>query len=217
MTRRTRNIIIIVVIILLLIGAVAAYLWWRSRAQVQAALVADQEVDTIIDRQLGGSLDRTVAGNVNAAPAKPAEEPAAPVAPPAKPDESAALRRLASAFAERFGSFSNQSGYENILDLKSFMSPAMAKWADTYVADALAKSQPNPEYFGMVTRAVSAEVLKLDETAGIAKIAVTTQRREIAANGDEKLYYQVVNIDFIRTGDTWKVDAAKWGDKVNSG
>ena len=216
MSRRTRNIIIVVVILLLLIAAVLAYLWWRSQGQAPAP-VAPADVVVDVNKQLGGSSDKTVAANVNSAvPAKPKKEPVTPVAP-AKPDTGASLKRLASAFAERFGSFSNQSSYENILDLKSFMSPAMAKWADNYVAEAAAKGQPNPEYFGMVTRAVAAEVIKLDENAGIAKIAVTTQRQEIASNGDEKLFYQVISIDLIKTGDTWQVDTAKWGDKVNSG
>jgi len=215
MTRRTRN-IIIVVVLLLLIAALLAYLWWSSRTAAPAPL-APVDVNVSVNKSLGGSQDKTVAANVNSpAPAEPKTEPVVPAAP-AKPDTGAALKRLASAFAERFGSFSNQSSYENILDLKSFMSPAMAKWADDYVAGALAKGQVNPEYFGMVTRSVAAEVIKLDETAGIAKIAVTTQRREIASNGDEKLYYQIISIDLVKIVDTWKVDAATWGDKVNSG
>ncbi|MFA6603995.1 MAG: hypothetical protein WCT10_04130 [Patescibacteria group bacterium] len=215
MSRRTR-IILIIAALLLLVGAIIAYLLLQPRGSAGVTALPDDGA-TDINRQLGGSLDRTTGANVNAAaPSQPAADATTPVVP-AVPDESAALKRLAAAFAERFGSFSNQSGYENILDLRSFMSPAMIKWADKYVADATAAGAVRAEYFGMVTRSVSSEVLKLDETAGIAKIAVTTQRREIAPNGGEKLYYQVISIDFVKTDGTWKVDAAKWGDKVNSG
>src|SRR3989344_751635 len=37
------------------------------------------------------------------------------------------LKRLALSFAERFGSFSNQAGYQNIKDLKVFMSSSMGE------------------------------------------------------------------------------------------
>ena len=214
MSKRTRN-IIIVVVLLLLVAALVAYLLTRPPAQGQA-VVMPADIVADINQRLGGSLDKTVSANVNEASEQPPADTPVPVAP-AKPDEGAALKRLASAFAERFGSFSNQSGYENLTDLKSFMSPAMAKWAEDYVAEALAKGQVNPEYFGMVTRSITAEVLKLDETAGTAKIAVTTQRREVSSTGQELLYYQVINIDFVKSDDTWKVNAAKWGDKVDSG
>ncbi|MEK7098118.1 MAG: hypothetical protein AAB906_04695, partial [Patescibacteria group bacterium] len=53
------------------------------------------------------------------------------------------LKRLALSFAERFGSFSNQAGYQHIKDLKIFMSSSMGEWADQYIQDEISKNISN--------------------------------------------------------------------------
>lgn len=133
---------------------------------------------------------------------------------PVQADEQSSLRRLASAFAERFGSFSNTSDFVNLSDLKAFMSPDMSAWADTYIADARARGGDSTVHFGVTTRALSSTVESFDSDAGIAAIRVAAQRREDSGVSlESEVYYQDLMIDFVKINGIWKADSAEWAER----
>jgi len=122
------------------------------------------------------------------------------------------LSKMAVAFAERFGSYSNQSNYENISDLQVFMSRKMRVWADEFIAQA--KKNYSAIYYGVTTSAVSAEVKKFDAGSGQAEILVKTQRQESTvtmSNGATS--YQDLLLNFVKERNSWKVDSATWQKK----
>jgi len=124
------------------------------------------------------------------------------------------LLRMASAFAERFGSYSNQSDYGNIRDLKIFMSSTMQDWADSFIDQARAKKSESSIYYGITTKAIAQEVIKFDEDLGQAEVLVKTQRREaIGTTSNTTVFYQDIVIKFVRQKGIWKVDGAYWRDK----
>ncbi len=124
------------------------------------------------------------------------------------------LKRMAAAFAERFGSFSNQSDYGNIRDLKIFMSSRMAAWADDYIEKAIARGGDSSIYYGITAKAVTATVKRFDVDAGRAEVLVKTQRRESAgATSNTSSFYQDVLIGFIKEDGAWKVNSAYWQAK----
>lgn len=121
------------------------------------------------------------------------------------------LERMASSFAERFGSYSNQSNYSNINDLKIFMSTKMQNWADNYVGQIREQGGISAIYYGITTKALFQEVEEFDDDAGRAKIVVQTQRREATGTmANTTSFYQNIIISFVRTGKAWKVDSANW-------
>ncbi|MBU4455396.1 hypothetical protein KJ586_02715 [Patescibacteria group bacterium] len=126
-----------------------------------------------------------------------------------KIDETA-LMRMAAAFAERFGSFSNQANYGNISDLKIFMSAKMRAWADDFVAREKAKKAETVVYSGITTKALYQEVKEFDEPAGLAEISVKTQRREMTGDTEAAAFYQDIVIKFVKEKGEWKVDSAEW-------
>src|SRR3989338_3421724 len=75
------------------------------------------------------------------------------------------LLDISRSFAERFGSFSNQSNFENVEGLKPFMTPAMRKWADTFVRDAAAKADPGAPYYGITTRTLEVVAKNVQEAS----------------------------------------------------
>lgn len=124
------------------------------------------------------------------------------------------LKRLAASFAERFGSFSNQSPYANILDLKIFMTEKMQAWADKYIEDINAQKADTSIYYGITTKAVSTETKKYDKDASQAEILVKTQRREaIATANNITTSYEDVLIKLVKNKGAWKVDGAYWQTK----
>ena len=121
------------------------------------------------------------------------------------------LEKRAKAFAERFGSYSNQSNYSNFSDLEIFMTKSFADWAKSYV-EQLRESAPGYEvYYGISTRALTTELISFDESSGRAEVNVLTERNESSANGgDLEPYQQKILLRFNKLANDWLVDAAYW-------
>jgi hypothetical protein len=120
--------------------------------------------------------------------------------------------KLSSSFAERLGSFSNQSDYGNVTDLKIFMTSSMRDWADKYVADLKAKPYSG-EYYGIMTKSLTTKVLSYDDKKGTVKIEVVTERQESQASLIGATYVQKMTLDLVKINDEWLVDNAVWEKK----
>jgi hypothetical protein len=121
------------------------------------------------------------------------------------------IKRMAAAFAERFGSYSNQSNYNNIKDLRIFMSQKMQSWSDSYVSQIQEQAGTNTIYYGITTKALFQEVIQFDDDAGKAEILVKTQRRESTGTmANSSSFYQDIRLLFIKENNIWKVDSATW-------
>jgi hypothetical protein len=121
---------------------------------------------------------------------------------------------MAAAFAERFGSFSNQSDYGNFRDLQIFETAAMQAWAQNYISQAKAKKADTTVYYGIVTKSIVTEVKQFDSSAGQAEILVKTQRRETTGtSAASPAYYQDIIVKYLLEGGAWKVDSADWQGK----
>lgn len=121
------------------------------------------------------------------------------------------LKITARNFAERFGSFSNQSNYENVMKLFPYMSESMRRWAEQYVVQEKAKVLPHAEYYGMTTKALSVSMVVLDEKKGRAELIISTQRREVSqASSAPKVFYQDLSMTFVQEDSVWFVNEARW-------
>jgi hypothetical protein len=205
MSRRRK---IAIAVVLAAVLAALLYLYLRSRQEVDYAFPEPSEPTPVATQPSG--LPST--GGTSAPVTTQPEEAAKPVPPTPEEDAQAEIRRLAAAFAEKFGSYSSLSDYDNILDLKVFMTDSMARWADSYVADARAKRSSSTVPYGTTTRSLVTDLESFSE-AGPATVMVTTQREEVSGNpGEEtrKVYYQDMKVDFIKSGDSWRINGAYW-------
>lgn len=123
---------------------------------------------------------------------------------------SSDLAKRAKAWAERFGSFNNQSNYGNFSDLKMYMTESFSVWVDDYIQDLKAKSPSSDSYYGIVTHALSSEVVTFNETASKATVKVLTERVESDESGEKQPYYQTLRFELIEVNDEWLIDAAYW-------
>jgi len=130
-----------------------------------------------------------------------------------EPHETTAddLGKIAMSFAERFGSFSNQSNYGNFTDLKILMTSEMKSWSDKYVEELKKKPQSSNVYYGVTTQALTYEVESFSEMGGTAVISVTTQRRESTEkiNGGTA-YNQNLTLTLENVNGDWLFDKAVW-------
>lgn len=120
--------------------------------------------------------------------------------------------KLSVSFVERLGSFSNQSDYSNMTDLKIFMTNDMREWTDKTVAEYKAADYSG-EYYGIMTKALTSKVLSYDKKAGQAKIEVMAERREDRANNLGEPFRQKMTLELIENDGQWLVDSAYWEKK----
>lgn len=134
-----------------------------------------------------------------------------PQKPEVKKAGQAELEQIAYSFAERFGSYSNQSTYQNMLDLKTVMTSKMSSWVDNYVQDQITSKKDTSTYSGITTKTVSVKLLNYKEGDTKAIAEVSTQRREATGNNNNASSYgQILKITFLKEGKDWKVDEARW-------
>lgn len=131
--------------------------------------------------------------------------------PPVSAEEKARndVLVLAGTFVERFGSYSNQSNYENITDLRPFMTTGMQNWSGNYVKQLTDQNKNRAGYYGITTKAASFDLKNFDFAGGAAEITVGTQRRENSGEG-EKVVYQDIELSIKKISDKWLVDGAWW-------
>lgn len=121
------------------------------------------------------------------------------------------VAKIAMAFAERFGSYSNQSSYGNFTDLKIMMTQNMKDWADEYVKGLQASSTNQTAYYGITTNSITSEIKNFDDNAGVAQIVVTTQRQETRGSSDtSSSFIQKLDLDFKKVNGEWLADRGYW-------
>lgn len=128
--------------------------------------------------------------------------------PTAAEKQAGSLSALAKTFAERFGSFSNQSGYLSIDDLVPLMTPSLADWVESaYVPKLKKEHDPNGFYYQI---SAEAAVIKIVEQADdAAEILVTAQRLE-KTDSAEKNFSQDILLELKKVDGAWLVDGAYW-------
>jgi hypothetical protein len=201
--RKIMKILIIIFILILLIAVIYFLFFYQAGPKVMDKIKeqAGKTEQPASDTQLPGAGE--AAGGKAVIKSKIKED---------KIDETA-LMRMAAAFAERFGSFSNQANYGNISDLKIFMSAKMRVWADDFIVQEKQKNAETAVYSGVTTKALYQEVKEFDEPAGLAEISVKTQRREMTGDTEAAAFYQDIVIKFVKEKGEWKVDSAEWQGK----
>ncbi|MBU0625739.1 hypothetical protein KKF05_05370 [Patescibacteria group bacterium] len=200
MSSRTKKVIVGVVLLILLL-----LLWWLFGRRPESAPVNSINDSTKQPTPIG-ALNAT---NQLRPPVFEVTEPAQPAPIPDKPDIRSSLRSLAAAFAERYGSYSNQGNYENLEELQALMTDSLAKETADFIVRSRAADSATAVYVGLTTRSISTTIQGLNEDAGRATVVVNAQREEITTLGN-RVFYQELELAFIRIGEIWRVDSAIW-------
>jgi formate dehydrogenase maturation protein FdhE len=195
-----RILIIILVVVLVIVLIIAGVVWFGSLDQneviVQQDVVQDQndlqnntntqENNDIVDEQVN--------------------KPIAPIYTE-EDKQKAQLEKQVVAFTERYGSYSNQSDYENLEDLMKLMSRELKKWAENFISSKRSQNEDTSVYFGLTTKVLSTEIIDFDNDLGRARFEIEVQRREVVgSNVNARVYYKTANVGVIKESGVWKID-----------
>lgn len=185
---------IIIIIILILIGAGAIYWYWQKQSKLPGSETGfgDQtETKTQINEgilQLEDDLEPTGGSAVNTL------------------TDSGLLSQVRY-FVERWGTYSNQSDWQNVRDLKPVLT-------DDFFNQIYSQYQPmdydnldENNYEGYEAKFVS--VVWEEQTETEARALVTTNRRYLT--GDQlETYPQDIRVTLVKQGGSWLVAEAVW-------
>src|SRR5512135_203369 len=151
MTDRRRAILIVVLAVLLLgiIIFAVIYFWPKPKAASAPAVPATTEAPAA------------------AAPAPVLQNPLKLFAATATSGSTAAAQ-VAELFAERYGSYSNQGGFQNLTDLLPVMTASYRAKTEAYLATASASGAV--EYQGVTSVKVSTQIRSYSASAGTAVV-----------------------------------------------
>lgn len=122
------------------------------------------------------------------------------------------LKALATSFAERFGTYTNQSGYVGLEDLTPLLTPSMSNWLkNTYIPKLKSEHDPKGFFYRVITSAPVVEVVT--QTADKATVMVSSQRTETVNQSPSTSYLQDLKIEFLKQANQWLVDGAFWQAK----
>ncbi|MEI7740965.1 MAG: hypothetical protein WCJ29_00500 [bacterium] len=137
------------------------------------------------------------------------EELVIPLAPVTKEQTAAQKNRNMSTFAmqfvERFGSFSSEANYQNIVDLYPVMTSSFAAEMKSFITNSIASK----EFYGVTSR-VLVPVKVTSNTGTSASVVVSAHRTEVKGTAPEKVYDQDIKMTLVKSGEEWLVDSAVW-------
>ena len=190
MSRRNK---ILIIIAILLIIAVLILLWFLFFKKNPVFVSGEKQIPKLLEVQ-------------NLTPRITAEQPKA------KPADLArqTIEALARVFAERFVSYSNQSGYLNVTDLYPLMTPSTQRWTSgTYISKLKAENPTDGQFYGISTRTINIKSVKITDGEN-AEAVVSTQREETKGAGVPRIFYQDIELKFLRINQSWLVDWVRW-------
>lgn len=200
MNKKNKLTIVILVTTILLLVILVAFFWILSLSNTDD--VDDAAIDSSIN--IPTTLPSSSSG-VDALPTAPIEEQ----------NLEASIRAISLTFAERYGSYSNQSNFSNLKTLTGLMTDKMQAFSNDFISSQKVFSptdlQDGVSYYGITTNALSVKVLSVDEDLGRAEVDIGTQRVETKiTTNNPRTFYQTLKISLIDDGDGWKVDSATW-------
>lgn len=192
----SKKVLIIILLIIVAIVLIVVFWFWNN-----------QEPEVIVP------VDNNVPNNDVVLPDPQPQPQPRPVVPQISEEEKlqAQLTRMASSFAERYGSYSNQSNFENLEDLLSFMSVSLKRTTERIISNGRQTDTKPAIYFGVTTKALKNQVINFEPNSETAKFKVSTQRQEtIGSAANLKVYYQDAEVEMIKQGGVWVVDKIEW-------
>lgn len=125
-------------------------------------------------------------------------------------DDAAAALRVARVFIERYGTYSNRNNFENIINVKPFMTNGFQKESDALIAKSGGSNTNNTDpFYGITTTVLSVKSEQYSENKA-AQVRVSTQRSEIKGTNEQRTFVQDVLVNMVYSDGSWKVDTIAW-------
>ncbi len=189
---------VIVIIFLLSLGTGIIYWYWQSQSKISNTNQEQGQDQISKDNSSQGVLPTDKISNKSNKSVKPATI-----------DNN--LLSSVRYFVERWGTYSNQSDFQNVRDLRPIMTE---DFFDEVYKNYKPKSEvelSKQDYEGYETKVVSIDLE--NQTDAEATVLVTTNRRHLVGSDSVETYPQKIRITLVKQAGVWRVATAIWQDK----
>ena len=107
-------------------------------------------------------------------------------------------------FAERYASFSTDSGFTNLEEVKIFSTSNMILELDKIIDDG----NQSDEFYGVTSKVLKVDIVEMGESQG--QVVVTLQRQESKLDKADFVFYQDLELFLVKIQNNWLVDQANW-------
>lgn len=192
------------VVILVLVLGFAAFVLFGSNTNRDAN--SDSGDQTISDENINIDNTETTTTNNSTGPDGSSESTSVTTINPSITDKSLIIG-LATSFTERFGSFSSDTGTDNIDASLSFMTDSMRDYVNNIGNQT---NSTNGDFYGITTQVVNVYFTDYSAGATGATVEVATRRTENKDNNDSNIFSQSARLQIKKVGGSWRVDRFDW-------
>ncbi|MBU1039036.1 hypothetical protein KKC17_02265 [Patescibacteria group bacterium] len=190
LSRRHLIIIISSIVVLLIVVAIL----WQFKGQESPKMPGNQEITELDD-----SLSAIT--NNNSTIELPLDNLEATSSADSQQYARQAKARL---FVEKFGSYSTDNPFANLISVADLTTPAYQSYLNSLLNQEL-----TDVFYSVATRALAVEVLASQTNQ--ATVLVSTQRQESKArDGEATIKYQAIELKMILINNDWLVNGAEW-------
>ena len=200
MPLRTRIFIIISVVVLIIL-AITISLFVFSKNRKNDSDTATTTINNITNNQLDPNSTIPASllngdGSVNTTKVSIEQ-------PTTEDMQKNASKQIAKIFVERFGSYSTDSNYQNIIDVKSIVSDSLYTSLSSMISD----SSTVQDYSGVTTKVIANNNISWSSTS--AKYLLSTMRVS-TKNLKSENSNQDIEVVVIKSNGNWVVDSYTW-------
>ena len=180
---------LLIFIVAFTLALVAFVVWWFTRPAPQVNV---QPVNTTTE--------------VTPAELQPWQTTTSP-AVPATPEQVAqtSAKNFALRFVEIYGSYSSDAPYQNLKTVDYMFTSNFKQIVEAQTA----QTEPAGGFYGVTTKALTAQVS--NQTESSATVLISTQRQELfSRTGEPQLRYQDIKVTLVKQGQSWLVESAEW-------
>lgn len=200
--KRFRIILLVLIVAILIVGALLFFFRRRETPSGEAPQAPAVNAPT-------GGLG-TAPGTTGTITNVPVTTPPPPPTISAEGRARAEAQTLATLFVERYGSYSNQSNFQNLEDLLPLMSESFRAKTEQQLEEMRRTTPPPTEYIGVTTRVLSVAESSYDLSRGAAAFRVSVQKSEVKGTAPPVITYPAIDVTLVREGAVWKVSSAVW-------
>lgn len=120
---------------------------------------------------------------------------------------AAAARTIATAFAERLGTYDNRHDLINIDDLRTISTSAVWKYLDGEYRKSVAKTLPDPkDYYAMTSTAIRTDLVTADDS----NVSAVVQMQRVESGSVTKVSFASLELSLKKVDGNWLVARLDW-------
>lgn len=184
--------LIITIIALVILGLIGLFIWGAFNAKnpgLPVSELGENNKEEVLNNNLGQENNDIINEEIQVVP-----------------DIFSEARRIARLVVERYGSYSSQTNYENVVDVISYTTGVLRENLNKTLEEKRKAIYGSETYSGATTKVLSDEVLSASLEGDKAIIRLQTQKITSLSSGKQTIDYPIMEVSLSKENEEWLVE-----------